>query len=75
MVPLFDQKLYSLADVARAAGVDYSQVYIKVKYNKTLTGPSVELGHRLFYNEEDFKRVVAECKLRMRSRYETQITD
>lgn len=58
------QKLYTLADVARAAGLDYSSVFVKARYTKTLPEPDVTLGHRCFYSEERFQKIVAECKAR-----------
>lgn len=58
------QKLYTLADVARAAGIDYSSVFVKVRYTKTLPEPDVTLGHRSYYSEPKYHEVVAECMAR-----------
>lgn len=59
------QKLYSVADLARAAGADYSVLYVKVRYSKTLPGPDVAHGHRRYYSELLYNEVVAECLARI----------
>jgi hypothetical protein len=64
MLNSLGQKLYTLADVARAAGVDYSSVFVKVRYSKTLPEPDVALGHRSYYSEPKYHEVVAECQAR-----------
>lgn len=64
MLNSLGQKLYTLADVARAAGIDYSSVFVKARYTKTLPEPDVILGHRCFYSEPKYHEVVAECQAR-----------
>lgn len=64
MMNCLGQKLYTLADVARAAGLDYSSVFVKVRYTKTLPEPDVTLGHRSYYSEPKYHEVVAECMAR-----------
>lgn len=64
MLNSLGQKLYTLADVARAAEIDYSSVFVKARYTKTLPEPDMTLGHRCYYSEECFQRIVAECKAR-----------
>lgn len=65
MIHCSGNKLYTVADVARAAGADYSSVFAKVRYTKTLPEPDVIQGHRCFYSESKYHEVVAECKARL----------
>ncbi len=68
MLNNYGEKLYTFADVANAAGLDYSTVFIKVRYTKTLPEPEVTFGRRSFYSEDSFQKIVAECKARQLGR-------
>jgi len=66
------RKLYTITDVAQAAGIDYSSVFVKVRYTETLPEPDVTLGHRHFYSEPKYHEVVAECQARKSRGHDAQ---